>query len=97
MELTELLIKGANLAVVVFVVSSTLGVGLRLTVGQIAAPLRNVRLVVASLFGSFVVTPLLALALARVLGLDEPLRVGLLLCGVAAGAPFVLKIGRAHV
>ena len=92
MELTQLLIKGANLAVVVFVVSSTLGVGLRLTVGQIVAPLRNVRLVAASLIGSFVLTPLLALAIARVLGLDEPLRVGLLLCGLAAGAPFALKL-----
>jgi hypothetical protein len=37
-ELTELLIRGSDLAVVVFVVSSTLGVGLSLTVGQILAP-----------------------------------------------------------
>ena len=33
-----------------------------------------------------------AIGLARVLGLDEPLAVGLLLCGVAAGAPFLLKL-----
>ena len=30
--------------------------------------------------------------MARVLGLDEPLAVGLLLCGVAAGAPFLIKL-----
>ena len=92
MELTQLLIASANLSVVVFVVSSTLGVGLRLTIGQIAAPLRNGRLVALSLLANFVLTPLAAILLANVLGLDEPLRVGLLLCGVAAGAPFLLKL-----
>jgi BASS family bile acid:Na+ symporter len=92
MELTKLLISGANASVVVFVVSSTLGVGLRLTVGQIAAPLRNGRLVALSLLANFVVAPFIAIALAKVLGLDEPLRVGLLLCGLAAGAPFLLKL-----
>src|SRR5204863_3988 len=40
MPLTELLISGANASVVVFVVSSTLSVGLALTVPQILAPLR---------------------------------------------------------
>ena len=91
-ELTKLLISGANAAVVVFVVSSTLGVGLRLTTGQIITPLRNGRLVALSLLANFVLSPLAAIAIATVLRLDEPLRIGLLLCGVAAGAPFVLKL-----
>ena len=92
MELTQILVKGASLSVVVFVVSSTLGVGLSLTVAQIIAPLKNVRLVVLSLAVNFVLTPLAALALWKLLRLDEPLGVGLLLCGVAAGAPFLLKL-----
>ena len=92
MDLTKLLLAGANASVVVFVVSSTLGVGLRLTVGQILTPLRNGRLVALSLLANFVLAPLAAILLANVLGLAEPLRVGLLLCGVAAGAPFVLKL-----
>jgi BASS family bile acid:Na+ symporter len=46
MSVTELLITGANASVVVFVVSSTVSVGLGLTVPQILAPLRNGRLVV---------------------------------------------------
>jgi bile acid:Na+ symporter, BASS family len=91
-ELTKLLISGANVSVVVFVVSSTLGVGLRLTVGQILTPLRNGRLVALSLLANFVLAPLAAMLLANVLGLAEPMRVGLLLCGVAAGAPFLLKL-----
>jgi BASS family bile acid:Na+ symporter len=92
MDWTTLLLTGANASVVVFVVSSTLGVGLRLTVKQIVTPLRNVRLVALSVGANFLLAPLAAIALTRVLGLEEPLGIGLLLCGVAAGAPFVLKL-----
>ena len=86
MPLTELLISGANASVVVFVVSSTFSVGLALTVPQILAPLRNGRLVALSLLANFVLAPIVAIALARVLGLDEPLGIGLLLVGLAGGA-----------
>ncbi len=92
MALTDLLIRGSSVAVVVFVVSSTLGVGLSLTVGQILAPLKNARLVVLFLAANFVLAPLVALGLWRVLGLDEPLGIGLLLCRLAAGAPFLIKL-----
>ena len=92
MQLTELLISGANASVVVFVVSSTLSVGLGLTVPQIIAPLRNGRLVVLSLLANFVLAPLVAIGLATVFALEEPLAVGLLLVGVAGGAPFLLKL-----
>ena len=89
MALTDLLLRGSSAAVVVFVVSSTLRVSASsLTVGQILARLKNARLVVLSLAANFVVAPLVALGLWRVLGLDEPLGIGLLLCGLAAGAPF---------
>lgn len=92
MKLTEIVISGANGSVVVFVVSSTLAVGLGLTVPQILAPLRNGRLVGLALLANFVLAPVVALGLARVLGLEEPLAVGLLLVGVAGGAPFLLKL-----
>jgi BASS family bile acid:Na+ symporter len=92
MALTDLLIRGANLSVVVFVVSSTLSVGLGLTVPQILAPLRNVRLVALSLLANFVLAPIVAIGLARLLALEEPLEVGLLLVGLAGGAPFLLKL-----
>jgi BASS family bile acid:Na+ symporter len=90
--MSELLISGANASVVVFVVSSTLSVALALTVPQILAPLRNGRLVVLSLLANFVLAPLAAIGLARVLGLDEPLAIGLLLVALAGGAPFLLKL-----
>src|SRR5207245_4721323 len=88
----ELLQKAIPVAMLVFVLSSMLAMGLGLTVGEIVAPLRNARLVVLSLLVNFVLMPLAALALADVLRLDQPLGVGLLLLGAAAGAPFLPKL-----
>ena len=45
-----------------------------------------------ALLANFVLMPLGALALAKVLWLDEPFGVGLLLLGCAAGAPFLPKL-----
>ena len=47
-----------------------------------------------SLLVNFVLMPLGALALASLLRLDEPLGVGLLLLGAAAGAPFLPKLAQ---
>jgi BASS family bile acid:Na+ symporter len=81
--------KAVPIATVVFVLSSMLAMGLGLKVAEITAPLRNVRLVAMSLLANFVVMPVAAVVLTRALRLDEPLGVGLLLLGVAAGAPFL--------
>ena len=90
--LMELLSKAATVAMLSFVVSSMLAMGAGLTVSQISEPLRNARLVVLALLANFVLMPLGALALAKVLWLDEPFGVGLLLLGCAAGAPFLPKL-----
>ena len=85
----ELLSKAVPVAMLGFVVSSMLAVGLSLTLRQIADPLRNVRLVALGLVANFVLMPLLAVALGRLLRLDPPLGVGLVILGSAAGAPFL--------
>ena len=90
--LMDLLSKAATVAMLSFVVSSMLAMGAGLTIPQIAEPLRNARLVVLALLANFVVMPLGALALARLLWLDEPFGTGLLLLGCAAGAPFLPKL-----
>jgi BASS family bile acid:Na+ symporter len=88
----ELMQKIAPLALVVFVLSSMLAMGLGLTVGGIIGPLRDVRRVVLSLLANFVLVPLAAVAIAALLQLDKPLGIGLLLLGLAAGAPFLPKL-----
>jgi len=88
----ELLNKAVPLTMLTFVVSSMLAVGVSLTVGQILAPLRNGKLISLALLANFVLMPLAAIAIARLLRLDEPLGVALLLLGAAAGAPFLPKL-----
>ena len=90
--MTETLTNITRLAVLVFLLSSMSGIGLGLTLQQIVTPLRNVRLVVFALIANFLLAPLLALGIARLLRLDEPFALGLLLLGLAAGAPFMPKI-----
>ena len=79
-------------ALIVFVVTSMLAMGLSLTVSEIATPLRDLRRVLLALFANFVVMPLVAVALASLLQLAQPLAVGLLLLGSAGGAPFLPKL-----
>src|SRR5213596_1363884 len=90
----ELMQKTAPLAMLAFVVSSMLAMGLGLTVGGIIAPLRDTRRVILSLLANFLLVPLAALALAALLQLDQPLGIGLLLLGAAAGAPFLPKLAQ---
>ena len=83
-----------SISMIVFVLSSMLGMGLGLRVSEIVAPLRNWRLVMLSLVANFVVMPFAALALARLLRLDESMGIGLLLLGLAGGAPFLPKLAQ---
>jgi BASS family bile acid:Na+ symporter len=91
-DMTETLTAVTRLLVLLFLVSSMSGIGLGLTLSQIIAPLRNVRLIVLAVIVNFIVVPLLAVGLARLLRLDEPFALGLLLLGLAAGAPFLPKV-----
>jgi bile acid:Na+ symporter, BASS family len=88
----DLLNKVATAALLGFVVSSMMAMGVGFTVRQIIDALRDVRLVLLALLANFVAMPLGALALDKILRLDEPLGVGLLLLGAAAGAPFLPKL-----
>jgi len=90
----ELMQKATSVAMLIFVLSSMLAMGLGLTVSQIITPLRTAQLVVLSLLANFVLMPLAAVALAALLRLDQPLGVGLLLLGTAAGAPFLPKLAQ---
>jgi BASS family bile acid:Na+ symporter len=90
----EILHQATTAAMLSFVVSSMLAMGTGLAVAEIVEALRNYRLIIVALLANFVVMPLGALVLAKVLWLDEPLGVGLLLLGCAAGAPFLPKLAQ---
>jgi BASS family bile acid:Na+ symporter len=90
----ELLSKSVPVIMLAFVTSSMLAVGLNLTVAQIIAPLRNVRLVSLALLANFVLVPLACFGLEKLLRLDPSLAIGLLLLGTAGGSPILPKLAQ---
>jgi BASS family bile acid:Na+ symporter len=84
----------SNGAVLLFVIATMLAMGLSLTVSQILAQLHRARLVVLALVANFVVVPLLAFALTRLIHLSGSLKIGVILLGVSAGAPFLPKLAQ---
>jgi BASS family bile acid:Na+ symporter len=81
-----------RIAVLVFVVTCMVAAGLGLRLREVVAPLRRKRLVAAAIGANFVVAPAAAYGLARLFDLDRNYAVGLMLLGVAAGAPFLPKL-----
>src|SRR6266576_4611033 len=90
----EILHKLTSVAMLTFVLSSMLAMGLSLRISEIIHPLRSPRLVALSLVANFIVMPMAALALAKLLLLQQPFGVGLLVLGSAAGAPFLPKLAQ---
>jgi predicted Na+-dependent transporter len=88
----ERLLPIPQLAGFLFVITSMLAMGMSLTVPEIVEPLKRVRLVLAALLANFVLVPILAYAITLILPLEEPVRIGMLVLGTAAGAPFLPRL-----
>jgi BASS family bile acid:Na+ symporter len=85
----------SRLTVLVFVVSCMITAGLGLSLRDIIAPLRRLRLVLVAVAANFVIAPIAAWALTQLVPLDSAHAIGLLLLGGAAGAPFLPKLAEA--
>lgn len=92
MTMSEFFQAIAALSGLLFIVTSMLAMGMSLTMAQILDPLKNVRLVVLALLANFVLVPLLAFVINRIIPLDQSLQIGLVVLGTAAGAPFLPKL-----
>jgi predicted Na+-dependent transporter len=92
MTLNEFLSSIAQISGLLFVVTSMLALSFKLSVQQMTQPLKDTRLVITALLGNFVLVPLLALAIIKVFPLAQPLQIGVILLGTAAGAPFIPKL-----
>lgn len=92
MTIADLLQTLAGLSGVLFVITSMLAMGMSLTMSQIVQPLRNARLVALALLANFVLVPALAYLILRIIPLDQPLQIGLIVLSTAAGAPFLPKL-----
>ena len=78
-----------NISMLVFVLFSMFGMGLALTVGEIVAPFKRIKLVGFALLSNFVVIPVLTYTISLWLELDKSLFAGLMILACCAGAPFL--------
>jgi predicted Na+-dependent transporter len=91
----EILQTVLSVSVLAFAVCSMLAVGLAYTVQQLLAPLREPTAVIRALIANFVLVPMLAVGLARLLPITTGVETGIILLGCAAGAPFLIKLAYA--
>jgi predicted Na+-dependent transporter len=92
MTLNDFFSAIAGISGLLFVVTSMLAMSLSLSLQQMTQPLKNVRLVILALLANFVLVPLLAYTIIRLIPLEPSLQVGVILLGTAAGAPFIPKL-----
>jgi bile acid:Na+ symporter, BASS family len=90
--MTDHLQRLADFSILAFVVSSMLAIGMSERLVDVIAPLKKPLSIVLALVVNFVLSPLFAVALSRLVPLQPGHAVGLLLLGTAAGAPFLPKL-----
>lgn len=79
-------------ALLVFVITNMLAMGMSLRLGEIVAPLRDRAFVLRALLTNIVLLPLVAWAIARLPGVEPSLGVALALLATAAGSPTLPKL-----
>ncbi|MBX4908800.1 MULTISPECIES: bile acid:sodium symporter [Rhizobium] len=87
--ISELLRYTLQVALISFMLGSLADVGLKLDVRDASTALHDKEFVVPSVLSGFVLGPILAIVIARLLALPEPYAIGLLLLGLAPCAPFM--------
>lgn len=98
--MNEFLSHALSPVILIYVVSGMLALGLGQTVGQIFGPLRQLRMTLSALVASYLLLPLGTALLARLFGLEQGLRYGLVLMAMSAGAeigPLLTAISKANV
>ena len=90
--MTGYLQQFADLIIPAFVVSTMLAGGMSQPLSEVVAPLKKPVPVLLALLVNFILAPLLAVVLTRVIPLQAAHATGILLLGAAAGAPFLPKL-----
>jgi len=85
-NILDLLLK---VSLVIFMVGNLLDMGLRLKLWEALEGLRNARFVVLSVLWGFVLCPALAWLLTKVIPLEQPYAIGMILLGMTPCAPFL--------
>ena len=88
-QVFDILDLALKVSLVIFMVGNLLDMGLRLKLTEALGGLQNVRFVVLSVLWGFVLCPALAYALTKVIPLEQPYAIGMVLLGMAPCAPFL--------
>ena len=90
--MADILATLSNVFLLGFIIFSMLAMGASLTMKEITTPLKNTKLVILALVANFIISPVVGVALAKVLQLESGFGIGLILVSVVAGAPFLPKL-----
>jgi predicted Na+-dependent transporter len=88
----EILTVVLKLSIIGFLVTAMVHIGASLTLKQILEPLRSPRLLLSSIGASYILVPLTAIAITRLIPIEQPLRIGLVLLSMTAGSEAGPKI-----
>lgn len=87
-----ILLTIGNIAVLAFIITSMIVMGLNVTVRDLMAPMKDRRLIIASLVANFILVPILAFILILIFPVSKEMAAGLVLVSLAAGAPSTPKV-----
>lgn len=90
--MAEILLTFGNLAVLAFIITSMVVMGLNVTIRDLTAAMKDRRLILASLAANFILVPILAFIIIFVLPVSKEMAAGLVLVSLAAGAPSTPKV-----
>jgi predicted Na+-dependent transporter len=82
----------ANLAVLIYIVTTMLSMGLNFFPKQFLEPLKDKNLIYKSLAANFILLPIITYIILQAIPLQEGLAIGLVLMAAGAGSPFMLKL-----
>jgi BASS family bile acid:Na+ symporter len=88
----EFFVSLSRIAVPIFVISTMLNVGLTQELADLLEYLQKWHFFVRMLIANFILVPLLMFVILRNTPFDPPLKAGLLLFSLCAGAPFLIKL-----
>jgi BASS family bile acid:Na+ symporter len=77
-----------NISILFFMVGNLAGMGLELAMGEALVALRNVRFVAMTVVWGFVLCPFFAYLLVKIIPMEQPYAIGMILLGMTPCAPF---------
>ncbi len=90
--MAEILQSIGGIAILVFIITSMVVMGLNVTIRDLLSPMKDLRFVISSILANFVFVPVLAYIIIFVLPVSNEMAAGLILVSLAAGAPSTPKV-----